>query len=201
MTGCGFPSYINLFQKHVFSECWNKHFRGSRNQNFLHCLTMVGRPLKKSSLLILQFSGGLSVSFLKIKRVKISKFLLLPLSGILKISERKYETLNKTKYLKSVCKLDKLFKPIVTNALSFHRLWRIRSTCVTKVGCPFWICWTLPLNSKIGSDAINCEVLKTKSNQKIKLLKLKKKQKKRKKQKMIYLKYISNPSTRLSKGH
>ena len=83
---------------------------------------MVGRPLKKSSLLILQFSGGLSVSFLKIKRVKIPKFLLLPLSDILKISERKWEALNKTKYLKGVCKLDKLFKPIVTNALSFHRL-------------------------------------------------------------------------------
>ena len=27
----------------------------------------------------------------------------------------------------------------------------MRSTCVTKVGCPFWTCRMLPLNSRIGS--------------------------------------------------
>ena len=32
------------------------------------------------------------------------------------------------------------------------RGWRSASTYVAKVGCPFWIYQTLPLNSKVGSD-------------------------------------------------
>ena len=46
---------------------------------------MVGR------LWILQFSCGILVSFLKKKKKQIPKFLLLPLSCVLKISERTKE--------------------------------------------------------------------------------------------------------------
>ena len=45
-----------------------------------------------------------------------------------------------------------LLRLIVTNTLNYHQFLRIRSTCVTKIGCPFWPCLMLPLNSKIGPD-------------------------------------------------
>ena len=73
MTACVFPSYGYLFQKNAFIEWWNRRFRGSAKQNFLHCPTMVGKPLHNSLKIFpwnLQFSGGISASFLKIKRVK-----------------------------------------------------------------------------------------------------------------------------------
>ena len=64
-----FLSYIYLFQKDVFAEWWNRHFRGSRKQNFICCPAMVGRPFieffKNFIRGFLQFSGGISVSFLK----------------------------------------------------------------------------------------------------------------------------------------
>ena len=64
---------IYLFQKDVFSKWWNWQFIGSRNENFLRCLARMGRPLQiflNFSPLSLQSSGGISVSFLKIKTVK-----------------------------------------------------------------------------------------------------------------------------------
>ena len=64
-----FLSYIYLFQKDVFTEWWNRRFRGSRKQNFIRCPAMVGRPFieffKNFIRGFLQFSGGISVSFLK----------------------------------------------------------------------------------------------------------------------------------------
>ena len=46
------------------------------------------KTFQKTFLQMLQISGGFSASFLKIKKYKFSKFLLLPLSGITKVSEK-----------------------------------------------------------------------------------------------------------------
>ena len=91
---------------------------------------------QKFSPWILQFSAGISVSFFKIRVANLWGDI-----GSCKKSSIPYN---------DVCKLDNLFKPIATNALSFHRFWRIRSTCVTKLRCPFWTCQVLSLNSEIG---------------------------------------------------
>ena len=40
------PSYVYI--KDVFTEWWNKHFRGSGKQIFLCCPAIVGGPLQKS---------------------------------------------------------------------------------------------------------------------------------------------------------
>ena len=53
-------------------------------------------------------------------------------------------------YHKGICKPDNLFKPIAKNTLNF-RGWRIKSTNVAKVGCPFWTYRLPPLNSEMGS--------------------------------------------------
>ena len=60
-----------------------------------------------------------------------------------------------------MCKLDNLFKTIVTNALIFQWFLKIRSTCVSKVGYLFWTHQTLQLNSKIdpGTDTFSSNSL------------------------------------------
>ena len=52
---------------------------------------------------ILQIRGDISANFLKIRKVKFSNFLLLPLSGITKISDRKYETVKVAIYHEGMC--------------------------------------------------------------------------------------------------
>ena len=45
------PMFIFLpmfYMKNIFTECWNRHFRGSRKQNFLGSPTMVRKPLQNS---------------------------------------------------------------------------------------------------------------------------------------------------------
>ena len=128
------------FQYVSFSKkIWNRCFRGSRIQNFLCCLTLVGMSLQfflEFSLWILQFSGRIS------------------LSTIIRYSQNIRDEIGNCKkrnmQYKGVCKLDNLFKLIVTNSLNFHRFSRIRSTCVTEEGYPFWTCQTHLLDSEIG---------------------------------------------------
>ena len=50
----------------------------------------------------------------------------------------------------------KVFKPIVTNTSNFHQFEINVSTCVTKVGCPFWTCRTLFVNFEIGPEEYYC---------------------------------------------
>ena len=52
---------------------------------------------------ILQIRGGISASFLKTRKFKFSKILLLPLSEITKISERKLKAVKIGIYQKGVC--------------------------------------------------------------------------------------------------
>ena len=87
---------------------------------------MVGMSLQfflEFSLWILQFSGRISLSI------------------IIRYSQNVCEEIGNCKkrnmQYNGVCKLDNLFKLIVTNSLNFHRFSRIRSTCVTEEGCPF----------------------------------------------------------------
>ena len=71
---------LSLFfckKKNVFSEWWNRRFRGSRDKFFFRCPTMVDRLLywffSKLFPWILQFHSGASAILLKIKRL-FSKF-------------------------------------------------------------------------------------------------------------------------------
>ena len=75
---------------------------------------MVERLFKKFSQWILQFSGGVC-EFLENKKNKKPRFLFLPLSGILKISGRKYKAIKRVICNESMCKLENLFKAIVMN--------------------------------------------------------------------------------------
>ena len=63
-------------------------FRGSRNQSFYGCPMIMERLLKSFCVFpwVLHFVGGTSASFfLEKEKVKIPKFLLLPITGILKM--------------------------------------------------------------------------------------------------------------------
>ena len=114
------------------------------------------RIFKKFFPWILQFSGGISVVFLKKKKKKRVEKLNISISTMIRYSQNLREKIGNCKKsnmrYKGVVKLNNSCKAIVNDALHFHRFWRIRSTCVTKVGCPFWTCRTLPLNSKIDPD-------------------------------------------------
>ena len=138
-----FSPMLIFFKNDVFSEWWKRHFRRSRNQNFLCCPTMVGRRLKH---------------FLKILFMNFTFWWWYPC----KFLERGKKYLQNVRgnkkfavYHKSVW-LDNLFGPIDNNTLNYHQLWRIKSTCGVKVGCPFWTSLVLPLNSKIGPDHKFC---------------------------------------------
>ena len=88
----------------------------------------------KFSLWILQCSGDISVNFLKIKRVTN---LYISLSTIIRYYQNLQQEIGECK-----------------KAMHFHQLWGIRSTCGIKVGCPFWTCEMLPLDSKIGPEEL-----------------------------------------------
>ena len=77
----------------------------------------------------LHFDGGISVTSLKKKSKKLSKFLLK--------REITVKTVKITVYYERGVQLDKLFKQIIINTLNSHSFWRIRSTFVTKVGFLF----------------------------------------------------------------
>ena len=58
----------------------------------------------------------------------MSKFLFLPLSGLLKISERKQETIKRVICHEGIYKLENLFKPFVTNTfISFGESSQLKS--------------------------------------------------------------------------
>ena len=54
-------------------------------------------------------------------------------------------------YHQGFVQLGKLIRPIVNNILNFHQVLKIRSTCITMVGCLFGTCLMLKLNSKMYS--------------------------------------------------
>ena len=60
---------------------------------------------------------------------------------------------------------------MVFDTLNSHQSWKIRSTCVTKVRCPFLTSWTLSFNFKIGLGIWESHLLlKRKSNHQITVL-------------------------------
>ena len=69
-----------------------------------------------------------------------------------RIFGRKWESVKSAIYHKRCVQLDNLLRRIVINTLNSHQFWRIRSTCVTKVGCPFWTCLMYPLNFKYAES-------------------------------------------------
>ena len=64
--------------------------------------------------------------------------------------EKKWGNVKSAVYKKRCVQLGNLFRPIVPNTLNSHQFRGIWSTCVIKVGSPFWKSLMLPLNSKIG---------------------------------------------------
>ena len=68
---CAFPSQVYFLPKDVFSKCWHRHLRGSRDLFYAQprCADLY-KNFSRFSLWILQFSSSISVIFLKIKRVK-----------------------------------------------------------------------------------------------------------------------------------
>ena len=87
-------------------------------------------------------------NFLEMKRLKN---LQTSVSTIIRFSQNLWQnvSVNKSNIHKGICKPDNLFKPTATDTLTFKG-WKSKSTYVAKRGCPFWIYWTLLLNSKIG---------------------------------------------------
>ena len=67
MTTCAFPSYVNFFLKMMYSHRKQVFLTFSRNQNFLHCPTMIDSLLHLflKIIWILHFCSNVSVSFMK----------------------------------------------------------------------------------------------------------------------------------------
>ena len=125
MTTCAFPSYNNLSDETGILDHGGHPFKS-------FCITVtILRKEKKSK--------------------NYNKFLLLSLPEILKNPKRKCKILKRAEYQKNVCNWITC-SDTLSSTLIFHLLWRIRTDCVSKVGCAFWTCLTLPLNSKIGPE-------------------------------------------------
>ena len=139
----------------MFAEWSNRHFRRTKNQNFC-CPTMVGRLSNiflKSDSVDFTLWWWYLYRFLE-KREKSNSYLNFSFhhyQRFSRISKRKWEIVKSAAYHKRFVQLDKLFRPMVTNTLNSHQFWKFKPTCIIKVGCPFWICLMVCLNSKIGS--------------------------------------------------
>ena len=76
----------------------------------------------------------------KQKRENYQSFSFYHYQRFSRISKRKSEIVKSVVSHKRFVQQDNLFRPSVSNTLNSPQSWRIRSTCVTKLGCPFWTC-------------------------------------------------------------
>ena len=105
-----FPIFI--FFKTMHSQNDQTGALETQNNNFFCCLIMVGRPFqnsfKKFYPWILHFSGGIS-------RVSFFKKVINLVSTIIMYSQNLWEEIRMCMCKNCMCKLDNLFKLIVTN--------------------------------------------------------------------------------------
>ena len=132
-----FLSIIIFFQKDVCLEWWNRCFCDLEIKIFF-----FNQPWWEDLYIyFFKFSVDFTIQWW---------YLCEFLENIKKFTFLHYQVFSKSP--RGNRKLQKVECTI--NALNFHQFWIIRSTCITKVGCTFWTCQMLPLNSKKGPGIV-----------------------------------------------